>query len=74
MNDADDWRAKRARYERFIATELGRLYRAYDHATIEYWKNDGNDSISDRKLEQLDNAVREAADAFVAKLMELAGT
>jgi hypothetical protein len=67
MTGADDWRASRARYERFMATELGQLYRAYDQATIEYWRRP--DSSQRPELEQI---AREATNAFVAKLMELA--
>jgi hypothetical protein len=73
MTEADDWHAKRERYERFSQTELGKLYRAYDRATIDYWKNDANDNISNKRLKELDQIAREATNAFVAKLMELAG-
>jgi hypothetical protein len=69
----DDWREMRARYERFMATELGRLYRAYDQATINYWRRDADDSVSNKRLKELDQIAREATNAFVAKLMELAG-
>jgi hypothetical protein len=73
MSESEDWRARRARYERFIATDLGKLYRAYDHAVIEYWRRDADDSVSDKRLKELDQLAREATNAFVAKLMELAG-
>ena len=69
--DQDQWRALRARYERFSKTEIGRLYyRAYDHATIEYWRHE---HVSDKRLKELDQIAREATNAFVAKLMEIAG-
>jgi hypothetical protein len=71
--ESDDWRAIRARYARFIATDLGKLYRAYDQATINYWRRDADDSVSDKRLKELDQLAREATNAFVAKLMELAG-
>jgi glucokinase len=73
MTAADDWRAMRERYERFSQTELGKLYRAYDKATIEYWRNDANENISNKRLKELDQIAREATNIFVAKLMELAG-
>jgi hypothetical protein len=73
MSEAEDWRAMRARYERFRATELGKLYTAYDHATIAYWRMDANETVSDKRLRELDEAARAASNAFVAKLMELAG-
>jgi hypothetical protein len=69
----DDWRAMRARYEKFSQTELGQLYRAYDKATINYWRHDGDERFSERRLAELDEIAREAKIAFVAKLMELAG-
>ena len=71
--DKDQWRALRARYERFSQTEIGKLYRAYDHATIEYWRRDADEHVSDKRLKELDQIAREATNAFVAKLMEIAG-
>ena len=68
--DKDQWRALRARYERFSQTEIGKLYRAYDHATIDYWRHE---HVSDKRLKELDQIAREATNAFVAKLMEIAG-
>jgi hypothetical protein len=72
MTEAEEWRARRKRYEAFMATELGRLYRAYDHALIEYWRRDADDSVSDARLRGLDAICRETTSAFVAKLMEIA--
>jgi hypothetical protein len=73
MTEAEEWRALRQRYEAFMATDLGKLYRAYDHALIEYWRRDADDSVSDRRLKELDEICRETTNAFVAKLMEIAG-
>lgn len=69
----EDWRALRARYERFRATELGQLYTAYDRATIAYWRMDASETVSGKRLRELDDAARAATNVFVAKLMELAG-
>lgn len=74
MTDTTDWRAQRERYMRFLATELGTLYREYEHALIAYWQKDGDDRVSDRKLKELDQRARETQKAFVAKLMDLADT
>jgi hypothetical protein len=71
MTEAE-WRAQRERYEAFMATDLGKLYRAHDHALIDYWRRDADDSVSDRRLKELDAICREATNAFVAKLMEIA--
>lgn len=73
MSETADWHALRIRYERFLGTELGQLFRAYDHATIKYWQNDARENISDKRLAELDQLARNASNAFVAKLMELAG-
>jgi hypothetical protein len=54
MTEDEDWLAMRERYERFMETDLGKRYRAYDKAVIDYWR-------------------REATNAFVARLMDLAG-
>lgn len=72
MND-DSWRAARERYERFSQTELGKLYRAYDKATIDYWCKDGVEDFPIKRLKELDQVAREATNAFIAKLMEIAG-
>lgn len=73
MSDTEDWRAKRKRYEAFLATDLGKLYRAYDHALIDYWRRDADDRVSGKRLKELDEICRERTAAFVAKLMEIAG-
>jgi TfoX/Sxy family transcriptional regulator of competence genes len=72
MTEAADWHALRARYQRFQATELGQLYVAYDRATIAYWRLDASETVSNKRLRELDEAARKASNAFVAKLMELA--
>lgn len=71
MSEAENWRAMRARYERFMATELGQLFRAYDQATIAYWRMDASETVSDKRLRELDETARAASNAFVAKLMEI---
>jgi hypothetical protein len=74
MSADDDWHAQRERYERFSQTELGKLYRAYDRAVIAYWRLDAvPEHVSIKRMQELDQACREATNAFVAKLMELAG-
>jgi hypothetical protein len=73
MTETEDWHAQRQRYEAFSATELGKLYRAYDKAMIDYWREDANEDLSRVKFVALQERCREASNAFVAKLMELAG-
>lgn len=73
MSETENWRALRKRYDAFLATDLGKLYRAYDHAMIDYWRHDADDDISSAKLKAMDERCREATNAFLAKLMELAG-
>jgi hypothetical protein len=73
MSEAEDFHALRQRYEAFNATELGRLYRAYDHAMIDYWRRDMDEELSRVKFMALQKQCREATNAFVAKLMEIAG-
>ena len=73
MSDTEDWRVMRKRYEAFLATDLGKLYRAYDHALIDYWRRDADDDVSYARLTELDAICRERTNAFVAKLMEIAG-
>jgi hypothetical protein len=72
MSESEQWRAMRERYARFRETELGRLFTAYDHATIAYWQRDGDETVSDARLKALDEACRKAANSFLAKLMDLA--
>jgi hypothetical protein len=71
--ESEDWHAQRRRYVAFMATDLGKLYRAHEHALIDYWRRDADDSVSSSRLKDLDERSREATQAFVAKLMELAG-
>jgi bisphosphoglycerate-dependent phosphoglycerate mutase len=73
MTETEDWHVQRRRYEAFSATELGKLYRAYDKATINYWRRDMDDDISPAEVKALQERYREATNAFVAKLMEIAG-
>jgi hypothetical protein len=73
MTKTEDWHVLAGRYEVFLATDLGKLYRAYDHALIDYWRHDSDEDISHAKLKALEERCREATNAFVAKLMELAG-
>ena len=73
MSEAEDWHALRKRYEAFMATELGKLYRAYDQATIDYWRLNADEATSPARLKELDAICREKTNAFVAKLMEIAG-
>jgi hypothetical protein len=73
MSETTEWRVLRERYARFQATELGQLFTAYDRATIAYWRLDAHETVSDHRLRELDEAARKASNAFVAKLMELAG-
>jgi hypothetical protein len=71
MTDPEDWQVRRKRYEAFMATELGELYRKYEHALIDYWRQDANDAPN--KLMELDRISKDTTHAFVTKLMELAG-
>lgn len=73
MTESEDWHAQRRRYNAFLATELGKLYRAYDSALIAYWRRDADENVPHAKLMELDKSAREATNAFVAKLMEMAG-
>jgi hypothetical protein len=74
MTESEDWHALRKRVGKFMdETELGKLYRAYDNSMIDYWRNDANEDISPAKLAALQERCREATNAFVAKLMEIAG-
>jgi hypothetical protein len=73
MTESEEWHAMRKRYEAFMATDLGKLYRAYDSALVAYWKHDADEDFSPAKRKDLAQAARETTNAFVAKLMEVAG-
>jgi hypothetical protein len=63
---------QRERYIRFLDTELGKLYGAYSKAIIDYWRQDGGQTDT-TKLKALNAVYWETQQAFVAKLMEIAG-
>ncbi len=73
MTDPEDWHVRRKRFDAFMATELGQLYRAYEMALIAYWRIDTDDSATLAKLAEFDRISKETTHAFVTKLMELAG-
>jgi hypothetical protein len=73
MTETEDWHAQRQRHEAFIATDLGKLFYAYDQATIDYWRHDMDEDLSRVKFVALQEQCRKASNAFVAKLMEIAG-
>ncbi len=69
----DDWHTQRKREDAFLATELGRLYRAHEHALIAYWRKDAVEDFPIKRLQELDAASKAATKAFKDKLKELAG-
>jgi hypothetical protein len=73
MSEAEDFHALRRRYKAFIATDLGKLFYTYDQAIIDYWRHDMDEDLSRVKFMALQEQCRKASNAFVAKLMELAG-
>jgi hypothetical protein len=73
MPESADWLAEKARHDRFLATELGKTYAAFTKAIIDYWRHDGDESVSVVKLKALDEVYREKQKEFVRKLMDVAG-
>jgi hypothetical protein len=49
-------------------TELGRLFRKYENATISYWQKDQDDRISDKRLRELSGKMDEARKAFLLSI------
>jgi hypothetical protein len=62
-----------ARHKRFLATELGALWRRYHNAMINFWGLDSQEIVSDKRQRELEVEVQEASKAFREKLMEIAG-
>jgi hypothetical protein len=73
MTDPEDWHVRRKRYDAFLKTELGELYRKYENSLVAYWQIDALDEASRDSLMKLDREAKDATHAFVTKLMELAG-
>ena len=69
-DEPEDWHVRRKRFDAFTATELGRLYHAYETALTNYWKV-GEDAPAIQVMD-LDQKANDATHAFVTKLMELA--
>ena len=38
-DEPEDFNVRAARYKAFMATELGKLHRAYEQALINYWES-----------------------------------
>ena len=70
-DDPEDWHVRRKRYDAFMATELGHLYKAYENALTNYWQIGEN--APPNQMMELDQKAKDATHAFVTKLMELAG-
>lgn len=73
MTDIEDFNVRRKRYDAFMQTELGKLYRAHEQALINYWRVDADDTVNSSRLMELDRISKETTHAYVTKLMELAG-
>lgn len=58
-----------ANQRKFRESEIGKLFNAYHHALINYWNQDGNDNVSDRRLRELDDKARKTEEEFVGRLM-----
>lgn len=71
IDEPEDWHVRRKRFDAFTATELGRLYHAYETALTNYWQIGENAPAV--QMMELDTKARDATHAFVTKLMELAG-
>jgi hypothetical protein len=57
--------AERNRHEEWIATEVGAAFAKYENATIAYWRKDGDDRVSNRRLRELDDAMEKAKQEFL---------
>jgi hypothetical protein len=73
MTDPEDWHVRRKRFDAFMTTELGQLYRQHEKALIDYWRQDANEDLAHNKIMELDRISKDTTHAFVTKLMELAG-
>ncbi len=73
MSEVEDWIAVHERHKKFLETELGLLYHQYTNALIDYWRQDANDDVSNKRLMELDARAKLAEKLFKDKLMELAG-
>lgn len=66
-------KAERESRNAFISTPLGKAFLDYENATIYYWRLDGDERASDKRLREADEKWRAAQKAFLDLLYPLAG-
>ena len=65
----DEINKKSEEWNKFYNTELGKSFAKYESATISYWRVDADENISMKKLNELDNKMKEARKNFLKLLM-----
>jgi len=60
-----------AKTKAFYETELGKVFRNYETDLINYWRHDGDERISDRRLRELDDKSRTSRKVFWDMLQSL---
>jgi hypothetical protein len=65
--------AHQRREHEFAETEVGKAFRRFESAHSRYWQMDSHESVSYRRLSELDEAARKARAELVALLRALVG-
>jgi hypothetical protein len=67
----NDFAERRAKYMAFTETPIGKAFVKFDHAVINYWRHDADDSISDKRMLKLSEEEGAARKEFLDLLMEI---
>ena len=60
--------AHQAAMKEFTETSSGRALMKFENATVRYWQADGNENLSDKRILELDDAMRDARRELIALL------
>jgi 5-methylthioribose kinase len=55
-------------FREWCQTDIGKAFLKFENTTARYWQMDNSETISDRRLSELDNAMKEARKEFLAFL------
>lgn len=65
MVDFKELAKKNKKNKEWLDTDIGKAFRKYENAMANYWANDLSETISDKRLRELDDVMRKAKAEFL---------